>query len=72
MKPINVLQRGRRERPGCNRCVPLAGSLSLGPYPAGMVRNFPEIDRGKSAEPMPFDCERIVYRGVGRLITKEK
>ena len=30
------------------------------------------IDRGKSAEPMPFDCERIVYRGVGRLITMEK
>jgi len=31
-----------------------------------------QIDRGKSAEPMPFDCERIVYRGVGRLITMEK
>ena len=25
-----------------------------------------------SAEPMPFDCERIVYCGVGRLITMEK
>jgi hypothetical protein len=25
-----------------------------------------------SAEPMPFDCERIVYSGVGCLITKEK
>ena len=37
-----------------------------------MVRNFPQIDRGKSAEPMPFDCERIVYRGVGRLIRMEK
>ena len=37
-----------------------------------MVRNFSQIDRGKSAEPMPFDCERIVYRGVGRLITMEK
>ena len=37
-----------------------------------MVRNFQQIDRGKSAEPMPFDCERIVYRGVGRLITMEK
>jgi uncharacterized protein YbaA (DUF1428 family) len=25
-----------------------------------------------SAEPMPFDCERIVYYGFGRLITMEK
>ena len=37
-----------------------------------MVRNFPQIDRGKSAEPMPFDCERIVDSGFGRLITMEK
>jgi len=25
-----------------------------------------------SAEPMPFDRERIVYSGFGRLITMEK
>jgi hypothetical protein len=25
-----------------------------------------------SAEPMPFDCKRIVYSSVGCLITKEK
>jgi len=25
-----------------------------------------------SAEPMPFDCERIVHSGVRRLITMEK
>jgi hypothetical protein len=30
MKPINALQRTRRERCGCNRCVPWAGLLSLG------------------------------------------
>jgi hypothetical protein len=33
---------------------------------------LPQIDRGKSAEPVPFDCRRIVYRGAGRLITMEK
>ena len=26
----HALQRTRRERRGCNRCVPCAGSLSLG------------------------------------------
>jgi len=26
----------------------------------------------KSTEPMHFDCERIVYCGVGWLISKEK
>ena len=31
---INALLRTRRERRGCNRCVPWAGSLSLGRYPA--------------------------------------
>lgn len=25
-----------------------------------------------SAEPMPFDCGRIVYSGVGRLIAMEE
>jgi len=28
--PNHALQRTRRERRGCNRCVPWAGSLSLG------------------------------------------
>jgi uncharacterized protein YbaA (DUF1428 family) len=30
------------------------------------------VDAEMSAEPMPFDCERIVYSGFGRLITMEK
>ena len=30
MRPNHALQRTRRERRGCNRCVPCAGSLSLG------------------------------------------
>jgi hypothetical protein len=30
------------------------------------------IDAELSAEPMPFDCERIVDSGVRRLITMEK
>jgi len=30
------------------------------------------IDVEMSAEPMPFDCECIVYSGFGLLITKEK
>jgi hypothetical protein len=30
------------------------------------------IDAELSAEPMPFDCERIVYFGVGWFITMEK
>jgi hypothetical protein len=30
MPPNHALQRTRRERRGCNRCVPCAGSLSLG------------------------------------------
>jgi hypothetical protein len=29
-RPSHALQRTRRERRGCNRCVPYAGSLSLG------------------------------------------
>src|SRR5882672_1073519 len=29
-RPNHALQRTRRGRPGCNRCVPFAGSLSLG------------------------------------------
>src|SRR5262245_4641738 len=29
-RPNHALQRTRRERRGCNRCVPCAGSLSLG------------------------------------------
>ncbi len=37
-----------------------------------LKKDWPQIDRGKSAEPMPFDCERIVYSGFGRLITMEK
>jgi hypothetical protein len=28
--PDHALQRARRESRGCNRCVPCAGSLSLG------------------------------------------
>jgi hypothetical protein len=30
MMPNHALQRTRRGRRGCNRCVPRAGSLSLG------------------------------------------
>jgi len=30
LTPNHALQRTRRERRGCNRCVPCAGSLSLG------------------------------------------
>ena len=37
-----------------------------------MVRMLWHIDASMSAEPMPFDCERIVYSGFGRLITMEK
>jgi hypothetical protein len=36
-----------------------------------MVRILSNIDAEMSAEPMPFDCERIVDSGVRRLITKE-
>ena len=70
MKPNHALQRTRRERRGCNRCVPWAGSLSLGLYPAYAKHSeaapewygiLPQIDAEMSAEPMPFDCERIVY-----------
>ncbi len=32
MWPNHALQRTRRERRGCNRRVPWAGSLSLGRY----------------------------------------
>src|SRR6185295_2495203 len=35
--PNQTLQRTRRERRGCNRCVPCAGSLSLG---LGVMRAF--------------------------------
>ena len=31
--PNHALQRTRRERRGCNRCLPCAGSLSLGRSP---------------------------------------
>jgi hypothetical protein len=37
-----------------------------------MVWIMQRIDAELSAEPMPFDRERIVYSGVGRLITMEK
>jgi hypothetical protein len=37
-----------------------------------MVRTLPRIDVEMSAEPMPFDCERIVYSGLGWLISMEK
>jgi hypothetical protein len=37
-----------------------------------MVWILHRIDAGLSAEPMPFDCERIVDSGVGWLITMEK
>ena len=33
---------------------------------------LPHTDAEMSAEPMSFDCERIVCCGVGRLITMEK
>jgi hypothetical protein len=36
------------------------------------VRLLSQIVRGKPSEPMPFDCEHIIYRSVGRLIAKEK
>jgi hypothetical protein len=36
-----------------------------------MVRILPRIAK-MSAEPMPFDCERIADSGFGRLITLEK
>jgi uncharacterized protein YbaA (DUF1428 family) len=36
-----------------------------------MVRIL-RINASMSVEPMPFDCERIVYSGFGRLITREK
>ena len=34
MTANHVLQRTRRERRGCNRCVPCAGSLSFGRWAA--------------------------------------
>jgi hypothetical protein len=37
-----------------------------------MVRILLHSDVEMSAEPMPFDCERIVDSGFGRLITMEK
>jgi len=37
-----------------------------------MVWIMHRIGAELSAEPMPFDCERIVYSGVGWLITMEK
>lgn len=33
---------------------------------------MPHIDAEMSAEPMPFDCERIVCSGSGWLITMEE
>jgi hypothetical protein len=36
-----------------------------------MLRLSP-IDAELSAKPMPFDCERIVDSGVGRLIAMEE
>jgi hypothetical protein len=36
-----------------------------------MVWILPRIDAELSAEPRPFDCERIVDSGVGWLITRE-
>jgi uncharacterized protein YbaA (DUF1428 family) len=35
------------------------------------IRIFSPLTR-KSAEPMSFDCERMVFCGFGRLITMEK
>jgi hypothetical protein len=37
-----------------------------------MVWILPRIDAELSAEPIPFDCERIVDSGFGWLITMEK
>jgi hypothetical protein len=37
-----------------------------------MVWSLHRIDAELSAEPMPFDCERIVDSGVGRLIAVEE
>jgi hypothetical protein len=37
-----------------------------------MVRISLHVDAEMSAEPMPFDCERIVDSGFGWLITMEK
>jgi uncharacterized protein YbaA (DUF1428 family) len=37
-----------------------------------MVRIVLRIYAERLAEPMPFDCERIVYSGFGWLIAMEK
>ncbi len=37
-----------------------------------MIRIVLQTDAERLAEPMPFDCECIVYSGFGWLITKEK
>jgi hypothetical protein len=37
-----------------------------------MVRILLYIAAGMLAEPMPFDCEHTVDRGLGWLITMEK
>jgi hypothetical protein len=37
-----------------------------------MVRMLWHIDASMSAEPMPFDCERLVDSSFGRPITMEK
>jgi hypothetical protein len=36
-----------------------------------MVRILPRIDAKMSAERIPFDCNRIVDRGLGWLISME-
>ena len=37
-----------------------------------MIRIVLQADAEKLAEPMFFDCKRIVYSGFGWLITMEK
>ncbi len=42
MPPNHALQQTRRERRGCNRCVPWAGSLSLDRWATQHLWEHPE------------------------------
>ena len=81
MKPNHALQRTRRERRGCNRCVPWAGSLSLGLYPAYAKHSeaapewygiLPHIDAESRPSQCPSTASASFTRGLGWLITMEK
>jgi len=70
----HALQRTRPERRGCNRCVPRAGSLSLGRYPkmralrflfffASMTAAFAGIDDSLDVLKKKYgDAEAYTYR----------